>query len=78
MKLTILSPEGEKLSADGLSAVELPGAKGRFVVLAGHAPLISSLDAGVVRYDSDEGRSTFEIKGGFVEIIEDNIIVCAD
>jgi F-type H+-transporting ATPase subunit epsilon len=38
--LRIISPEGERLSAE-VELVELPGMLGRFEVLKDHAPLIS-------------------------------------
>ena len=78
MKLLVLSPEKELLSAE-VSAVELPGKKGRFMVWPGHAPLLSSLQKGLVRYDPEDSaaRETLPIEGGFVEIINDEITVCA-
>ena len=82
MKLLVLSPEKTLLSAE-VSAVELPGALGRFTVLRGHDRLISSLVEGVVRYQPveatvDEPRKELAIRGGFAEINNDVIIVCAD
>lgn len=78
MILTILNPERTLLHQEGVTAVELPGTVGRFVVLPGHAPLISSLTDGTVRYDLGEERHTLPVKGGFVEIKNDEVTVCAD
>ena len=78
MKLTVLSPERLILSQDDVTAVELPGAKGRFVVLHDHAPLLSSLVAGTVRYDIGSQREEIEVKGGFAEVKNDEITVCVD
>ena len=47
MKLVVLSPEKELLNCE-VTAVELPGKKGRFMVWPGHAPLLSSLQKGVM------------------------------
>lgn len=77
MKLLVLSPEGEKLSCE-VSAVELPGAKGRFEVLPGHAPLLSSLVEGVIRYDADGQRNLLHASAGFVRIENDIVTVCVD
>lgn len=80
MKLIILSPEKQILSEE-VAIVELPGAKGRFTVLPGHARLITSLVAGVVRYAvhaSDSERLTVEVRGGFAEVKNDEITVCVD
>jgi F-type H+-transporting ATPase subunit epsilon len=78
MKLIVLSPEKELLNCD-VTAVELPGAAGRFMVWPGHAPLLSSLTEGIVRYDPEDSnaREKLPIRGGFVEIMDDTITVCA-
>lgn len=77
MKLIVLTPEKELVDCD-VSAVELPGTKGRFMVWPGHAPLLSSLQKGVVRYDPEDSaaREQLPIGGGFVEIMDDVITVC--
>lgn len=78
MILVVLSPEKELLRCE-VTAVELPGTKGRFMVWPGHAPLLSSLRNGVIRYDPEgsAARENLPINGGFVEIIDDEITVCA-
>lgn len=77
MKLTVLSPEKELLRCE-VTAVELPGAKGRFMVWPGHAPLLTSLTAGTVLYDPSDSaaREKLPISGGFAEVINDEITVC--
>lgn len=82
MKLLILTPEKTLLDTE-VGAVELPGTLGRFTVLRGHDRLVTSLTAGVVRYQPmeatvDDERATVDIKGGFAEIDNDVITVCAD
>ena len=61
-----------------VTAVEVPGTKGRFMVWPGHAPILSSLQKGVVRYDPEDSaaREQLPIEGGFVEVINDEITVC--
>ena len=78
MTLAVLTPERTLLRQENVTAVELPGTLGRFVALQGHAPLISSLTAGTVRYDLDGERHTLDIKGGFAEIKDDIVTICAD
>lgn len=78
MTLTVLSPERTLLQQTGVTAVELPGSLGRFVALRSHAPIITSLTAGVVRYDVEGESRTLGIKGGFAEILDDNVTVCTD
>ena len=75
MILKIITPEREILSED-VELVELPGAMGRFEVLRGHAPLISSLDPGTVRYVQGGESKQIETGSGFVEVRDNIITVC--
>ena len=77
ISLTILTPEKTLLDIM-VSKVELPGAKGRFMVLKNHIPLISALVEGSVTYMSDGKESRVEIRAGFAEINANKVIVCAE
>lgn len=77
MILTVLTPEKMLLEAQ-VSKVELPGSKGRFMVLRNHIPVISSLDEGDVVYMSDGKEDRIHILAGFVEINANKITVCAE
>jgi len=77
MKLTIITPmqvlfEGES------EAVTLPGLSGSFDVLPHHAPLISALREGVIRYDVNSKTHEQEIGGGFVKVENDELTVCVE
>ena len=68
MTLEILSPERTLFSGE-VESVTLPGTLGEFTVLRHHAPLISSLTAGEVRFrQKGGGEQSFAVKGGFVEV----------
>ena len=63
--------------------VELPGAKGRFVVLKDHAPIVSSLVEGDIVYgetpaQAGHGAGAFHIKSGFVEVVDNHVIACVE
>ena len=73
--LRILSPEKEILSTQA-DRVELPGTLGRFEVLRDHAPLISTIEAGVIRYVQDGQRHEIECKPGFAEVRNNTVTVC--
>lgn len=75
MTLEILSPERTLFSGE-VESVTLPGALGEFTVLRHHAPLISSLDAGEIRFRQKGSVQSFTVKGGFVEVKKDVISVC--
>ncbi len=52
-----------------VQSVLVPGSLGSFEILTDHAPIISSLEKGKVEYAMDEGRTGFEINGGFVVVV---------
>jgi F-type H+-transporting ATPase subunit epsilon len=73
VKLIVLTPEKEIFSGD-VDSLSVPGSGGRFEILAGHAPIVSSLQEGKVRIKQkgNEGRE-FMIEQGFVEVLKDEI-----
>lgn len=76
LHVTIVSPENVLFEAQADSIV-VPGEKGRFEILKGHAPIISSLSAGIITCTGDEN---FEqaVKGGFVEVAQNNVSICVE
>lgn len=78
MKLDILSPEKSLFSGEVVS-VTMPGVLGSFTVLKNHAALISALQPGIVKYRLSGGEEhEVTINGGFAEIKNNVIAVCAD
>lgn len=77
MKLTIVSPE-KTIFSGIVSSVLLPGTKGNFEVLEDHAPLISSLEEGTIRVNSEDKEIYFDIKSGFVELALNVVTVCVE
>ena len=77
IRLMVLTPQ-ETLFEGLVQKVELPGDKGRFMVLKDHAPIISSLSHGNVVYTSEGSESVIRITAGFVRVNENEITVCAE
>ena len=75
IQLKIISPQREVLSTEA-SLIELPGGMGRFEILKDHAPLISSLAAGKIRYVKGGEENEIEIQSGFVEVRDNVVTVC--
>ena len=73
--LKIITPQREILSTEA-DLVELPGEMGRFEVLKDHAPLISSLAAGKIRYVKGGEQHEIETQPGFVEVRDNVVTVC--
>ncbi len=77
ISLSVLTPD-KTIVEKRVSKVELPGTKGRFMVLYNHEPLISSLDQGRVVYESDGVTEMVEIADGFVEVHDNKVVVCVE
>lgn len=78
MKLDIITPD-KKIYTGSVRSVRVPGQKGSFQVLKDHAPIISTLDKGlVVVVAEDDTVAEFTITGGVVEVKQDKIILLAD
>ena len=77
MKLKIISPERIEFSGE-VQSVLVPGTKGSFEILTDHAPIISSLQPGVVEYATAEGKEQLAITGGFVEVQRNEVSLCVE
>ena len=76
MKLEIISAHEITFSGE-VNSVTLPGKLGSFTVLKGHAPLISVLSKGDVKYTDPAGDvHHIEIEGGLADVNNNVISVC--
>jgi F-type H+-transporting ATPase subunit epsilon len=75
-QLEVATPE-RLLVDEQVTEAELPGQDGYMGILAGHAPLLSALGAGVLTYQGG-GEQVLAIDGGFVEVFENHVRVLAD
>jgi F-type H+-transporting ATPase subunit epsilon len=62
MTLEILTPD-KKVFEGEVTSVTVPGTLGSFQILRGHAPIISTLEDGLVIIKSTAGENTFSING---------------
>ena len=69
-----------KLYSDDAYMVVVPGVEGEMGFLAGHAPLVSVLADGEIRLTPAEGGPVqrYEVKGGYVQVTDDKVIILAD
>lgn len=72
MYLEIITPD-RKVFEGYVDSATFPGTKGSFQVLRNHAPLISSLTEGTLKYRNDTEESSIRISGGVVEVLNNNI-----
>lgn len=76
MTLELISSH-EILFKGEAESVTLPGALGSFTVLKNHAPLISVLNAGKIKYLAADGaEKSVEIKGGLVDVDNNIVSIC--
>jgi F-type H+-transporting ATPase subunit epsilon len=73
----LVSPEKLLLSVEA-DMVTVPGTEGYMGVIAGHAPLVSTLRAGMIDVLIDGKDDRYFIRGGFAEINAGKITVLAD
>ena len=83
MQLKVISPEKTLLDL-AVDLVELPASAGRFQVLEGHAPTVTSLTAGTLWYvpagerPDRLQRPGVAVSGGFAEVRKNVITVCVE
>ncbi len=78
MKLEIITPE--KVIFEGeITSIKVPGSKGAFTILKNHAPIISTLDDGMVIIKTKTSKTEeIKITSGIIEVKKNNIILLAD
>jgi F-type H+-transporting ATPase subunit epsilon len=76
--LDIVTPDRVVLSDQAVS-MQAPGVCGSFGVLPGHAPLLSELETGEMRYKRETGEEIrLAVSGGFIQVFNNNVTVLAD
>lgn len=67
VQMKVLSPEGSGIT-ESVSEVVLPSASGQLGILSNHAPLMSALDIGVLRYKQNGQWKPLVTYGGFAQV----------
>ena len=77
MRLVLLTPQ--KTLFDGkVDSVTIPGTKGLFTVLSQHAPLITTLEQGILSYKIEGVEHKILINDGFAEVLNDDVSICIE
>jgi F-type H+-transporting ATPase subunit epsilon len=77
LHLEFVSPERVLFSGD-VDQVDLPGTEGDMGILAGHAPLVTTLRPGIVTIFNGNDRVPVVVIGGFAEVGPAGLTVLAD
>jgi F-type H+-transporting ATPase subunit epsilon len=73
----LVSPE-KLLFAGEVDQVDVPGSEGDFGVLAGHAPLVTTLRPGILTIYGEGKVMPVVVNGGFAEVGPNGLTVLAD
>jgi F-type H+-transporting ATPase subunit epsilon len=76
MTLEIITPD-KKVFAGEATAVTFPGTEGQFQILNNHAALVSTIGKGNIIVEGN-GKETFTIDGGVVEVLNNKVLVLAE
>lgn len=79
-KLSILTPEKKLVTDQEIDEVLVPGDRGQLDILPGHAPLLTTLQAGVLKY-RHKGESNFHslaVAWGYMQVNPEGVIVLAE
>ena len=78
LTLKIVSPEKVVFSGE-VESIVVPGTCGLFEILTGHAPIISSLQTGIVTYTPKGAqKEELHIGGGFVAVQKNEVSLCVE
>jgi F-type H+-transporting ATPase subunit epsilon len=77
-KVTIATPTGVVVDTESESLLA-PGTEGYLGILPNHAPLMTGLDVGLIRYrDLDNYDHYFAVTDGFLEVSNNIVTIIAD
>ena len=76
--LKIVTPTEIFFEGQAVSVVA-PGALGYLGILQNHAPLITTVSKGNLTFRDSEGKTqTFKVEGGFLEVLNNRVLVLTD
>ncbi|MEL7030115.1 MAG: F0F1 ATP synthase subunit epsilon [Pseudomonadota bacterium] len=77
LHFNLVSPERQLMSED-VDHVVVPGAEGYFGVMAGHAPIMSTVLPGLLTVIDGGAERKIFVAGGFAEVTPDGLTVLAE
>jgi F-type H+-transporting ATPase subunit epsilon len=77
LQVSVITPERVVFEGDA-SQVVAPGWDGQVGVLIGHAPMLVLLGGGPLHIDAAGGQQSFEVQGGFLQVVDDVVTVLTE
>ena len=78
MELIILQPDSESISVEDIQSLNVLTIDGEITILPNHISIITALDIGLANVKSSVKASSYAIHGGFLEVLEDKIVILAN
>ena len=76
-QLEVVTPE-KKVVDEKAQEVQIPGKNGYLGVLPGHAPLITELAVGEIKYRTGSEEEHLAVAWGFAEVLPDKVTILAE
>src|ERR1700716_1762688 len=78
LRVQIVTAEREVFARDAVDMVVAPGAEGVLGILPRHAPLLTTLQPGVIRIKMGGSEEAMAVGGGFLQVARDKVLILAD
>jgi F-type H+-transporting ATPase subunit epsilon len=78
LRVQIVTAEREVFAEDTVDMVVAPGSEGVLGILPRHAPLLTTLQPGVIRIKHGESEEAMAVSGGFLQVARDHVLILAD
>lgn len=72
MEVSVLSPDRVLYTGEA-DSVSAPGTLGAFSILEGHAPMVTTLEAGIMKIQSSSDENTYIVQDGFLEVRDNKV-----
>lgn len=77
IQLEVVTPERPVVS-EAVDLVVATSTEGEFGVLPNHAPLLTTLTAGELRYRAGDKQESLAVLGGFAQVADNKVTILAD
>ena len=77
INLEIITPE-KVIYKDTIDSITVPGTQGGFQVLKDHAPLMSTLEIGIITVKKNGSTNYYTTGGGTIEVLNNKVLILAD
>jgi len=77
LKVSVISPESVLFDGE-VASVVAPAFDGEVGILQDHAPMMTLLGKGSLRLGGSGGEKRFNIEGGFLQVVDNNVRIVTE